>query len=118
MFLGSWSFSVSQCLYCSDRPAELVRDHLQFLATGHEVLQFLERNLALVEGAERLSTIENREAVADSKGVTDIVGNKNHAEALLLDLMNVLQHHGCLGDTQCGCRLIEDEDLGSEINGP
>ncbi len=71
----------------SDRSAELFRQRLQLLASGHQVLQFVDANLVLGIGSERLAAVEHREAVANGIGVTDVVGDEDHAEALGSDLV-------------------------------
>src|SRR4051794_27786834 len=112
----SWSRSIPE-FAGSDCAAEFAGEHLQFLATGHEVLQFLDGDRALLESAQRLAAVESREAIADREGVADVVGDENHAQALFLNLMDILQDHGGLGDAERRCRLVEDQDLGPEIDG-
>jgi hypothetical protein len=90
---------------------------LQLLAAGHQVLQLLEIDLVLVEGAERLAAIEDGEAVAHGVRVADIVGDEDDAEALLLHLEDVFQHHRGLPHAQGRGRLVEDQHLGPEIDG-
>src|SRR5207245_3599788 len=102
----------------SDCAAEFAGEHLQFLAASHEVLQFLDGDRAFLEGAERLASVENRKAIANCEGVADIVCDENYTQAFLPHLMNVLQNHRGLGDAKRRRRLVEDQDLGPEVDGP
>ena len=49
-------------------------------------------------------------------GVAHVVRDEDHAEALLPDLMDVFQHHRGLRHAERRGRLVEDQDLGAEID--
>ena len=66
----------------------LIGDHALELADEIDRmldLQFLERNLALIEGAERLAAVEHCEAVSNRVGVANIVRDEDDGGGVAID---------------------------------
>ena len=55
--------------------------------------------------------------VAHQVGVMRVVGDEDDAQARITGLDDVLQHHPGLLDAEGGRRLVEDDDLGAEVDG-
>src|SRR4029450_2418655 len=84
--------------------------------TGHEAGQLGHGDLALVPVAEAAAPLEDEEVVADRVGVVGVVGDEDDAEAALLGLDDVAEHHPCLLDPEGRSRLVEDQHLGPEVH--
>ena len=88
------------------------------LATGHQVGDLLAGALALAEVGGKGTADEDGEVVAHGHGVGDVVGDQDDRDALLPRLHDDAQHVGGFLDAErCG-RLVEDQHVGAEVDGP
>src|SRR3954454_4331422 len=97
---------------------ELVGQLGELVAAGHLGGQLLERHLGPLLVQDPLTELQDDEVVPDHVRVVGVVGDEHDPEAGVPGPCGVLQHHAGLLDTQrCG-RFVEDEDAGSEVDGP
>ena len=66
----------------------------------------------------RPPAVEQREGVADRVGVVDVVADEDHGEAAQPRLDDEFQHHRRLVHAERRGRLVEDQHLGAEMDGP
>ena len=97
---------------------ELVRELLQLLPTSHLTRQPLEGQLAAVCIEDHPAQLEDDEVVTHQVGVVRVVGDEDDPQPRVPHLEDVLQHDTGLLDTQRGRRLVEDDDVGAEVDGP
>src|SRR6266700_8424272 len=116
-FMSSRSeLSTGNCIRTGEL-GQLVAQLLQCLAASHHSSKLLAADLGFGEGAVATPTVEDSEEVTDGIGVMGVVCDKDHAQSPRTRLSDIAQDDTSLFHTQSCCRLVEDQDFGSEVHG-
>ena len=97
---------------------QLVAELRQLLAAGHLPGELVQRELVAVCVEDHPAELEDDEVVADEVGVVRVVGDEDDPETGVARLDDVLQDHARLLHAERRRRLVEDDDLGTEVDRP
>ena len=92
-------------------------DLAQFRTRRHLAHEVGLRDLGLRVLAYAPAAIEDHEPITDQVRVPGVMGDEDDAEASVAGVGNVAQHQPGLFDAQSGRRLVEDQDLRTEVHG-